>query len=400
MQGGNCWLFINHHWIKCVTDAQVVTQGLTSQLNNITLTTLKKQLVDYKMANPAVLQRFTTEKYKRFWYPTRPLFTLITGFFLAGLGFVGILPMSWALYFSAVFAFDDLPLTPILGILTSANNLAHGRKITKALVMITATTLAALTGGLLGFFVLSQLPAFMLAINSFIAATSCSPVLISIGAVTGSLIAHFSNKISPFLGIALGAVIFSCLPIPVPLMVDIVFVCAATLAFVSNIAAKQGLRAYYQYRYGHSNADGYSIDKHPDKIEEFTKSQADKFGVTPKAFSSLLTHCKEKVHGIKSKATFLEEFTNTRQPRSNSYKDIYFGLMNPSATKEDIASIKTLIENSRPVVLRKFKEEAKLDLTSSGTLRNDLKLRTEYHQYKIGVGIPSELIEPFMPSPS
>jgi hypothetical protein len=60
-----------------------------------------------------ILKRFPTERYKRFWYPTRPLFTLLTGLFLAGLGGVGILPLSWALWFAAAFALDDLPITPI-----------------------------------------------------------------------------------------------------------------------------------------------------------------------------------------------------------------------------------------------------------------------------------------------
>ena len=275
----------------------------------------RNQMSTYKMANPAVLQRFTTEKYKRFWYPTRPLFTLLTGFFLAGLGVIGILPISWALYLSAVLAFDDLPLTPIMAVLTAANNLAHGRKTTKAVIMITTISLAALTGGLLGFFVLSQLPTFMLIISGFIAATSCSPVLISIGAVVGSLIAHFSNKISPFMGIILGTLIFSCLPIPIPLMVDVVFVCAAGLAFVSNIVAKQGLRTYYQYRYGHSNADGYGIDKEPEQINVDLKSQAAKFNVEQYAFTRLLNHCKNQVSLIKSQATFVEEYSGMRQPK-------------------------------------------------------------------------------------
>ena len=188
-----------------------------------------------KMTDPAILQQYPTEKYKRFWYPTRPLFTMAQGLFLASLGYLGILPIGWALWLSAAFAFDDLPLTPIMGMITSINNLTHGRKQTKSIVMISAISLAAISGGLLGFFVLSQLPVFMAIITGFIAATSCSPILISIGAITGGLLAHKTNKFSPFTGIILGVTVASFVPFPVSIMVDTVFMCAAGLAFVSSI---------------------------------------------------------------------------------------------------------------------------------------------------------------------
>ena len=260
------------------------------------------------MTNPTILQQYPTEKYKRFWYPTRPLFTFVLGVFLASLGYIGILPMGWALWLSAAFAFDDLPLTPIMGIITSINNLAHGRKQTKAIVMISSIILATISGGLLGFFVMSQLPGFMTGITGFIAATSCSPILISIGAITGGLLAHKTNKFSPFTGIILGVTVASFVPFPVSIMVDTVFICAAGLAFVSSILVKQSLRIYYNYRYGNTNADGYQMNKPLAEQNDFIKQQATKFNVPVDAFEKLIRHCMQKIRDVKNKATVIGEF--------------------------------------------------------------------------------------------
>lgn len=352
--------------------------------------------------NNIILQRFPTEKYKRFWYPTRPFFTIGLGLFLTGLGFIGLLPISWALWLAAVFAFDDLPLTPIMSMVTAINNLAHGRKKFKSAIMLIAVSLAIITGGLIGFFVLSQFPVFLTLITSFIAATSCSPILISFGAIAGSVLAHFTNKISPFVGITMGILVMSLLPIPIPLMVDLVFICAAGSAFVASIVTKQALRVYTKFRYGHTNADGYGMDLSATEQLVFIEAQANKFSVTTEQFTKLITLCREKIQAIKSKATFFEEFGGTRQPVTNSFKDIYHGLMNPHCTIDDIKSVKELLKISgtaevrRAIALHSDQEIAMMKgFTTSGVLRSDLDVRTLYHQAQISPGIEEEYISQF-----
>jgi hypothetical protein len=354
------------------------------------------------MPKATILQRFPTEKYKRFWYPTRPFFTIGLGLFLSGIGFIGLLPMSWALWLAAAFAFDDLPLTPIMSMVTAINNLAHERKQFKSATMIIIVSLSIIAGGLIGFFVLSQLPVFLTLITGFIDATSCSPILISFGAIAGGLLAHFTNRISPFVGMSSGVLIMSLLPIPIPFMVDLVFICAASSAFVTSVVTKQALRAYTKFRYGHSNADGYEMDRSETEQQVFIEEQAKKFSVTTEQFENLITLCRGKIQSIKDKATFVEEFGGTRQPITNSFKDIYHGLMNPHCTVENVKSVKELLKISTDTAVNgAVSSHSDADMiwmkafTASAVLRSDLNVRTLYHQAQISPGINEEAIRPF-----
>lgn len=352
------------------------------------------------MENPLVLERFPTEKYKRFWYPTRPLLTLCLGLFLASLGYIGILPMGLALWMSAVFAFDDLPLTPIMSIFTSANNLSHGRKKIKSWIMLGVLSLSIPIGGLLGFFVVSQMTALTAMLTTFIAATSCSPVLVSTGAILGSLIAHKTHVLSPTSGILLGLLAFSLFPIPVPLIVDIVFISAASLAFLSTIVTKQALRSYYKWAYNHSNADGYAIDKSQTELDKFTADQATKFGVTHKEFKDLVDHCRTQIKTLKEHATILDEFVGERQLHTSAYKDIYHGLMNPNA---NVDSVKQLLKDSTECEVRVnlgHRNEEDLQVLTqtaiSGKLRSDMSNRTFFHQIQLKKGLAKDLVDPFV----
>ena len=359
------------------------------------------------MSYPNRSKAYPTDKYKRFYYPTRPLFTVMLGLSLLSLGLIGLLPISWALWLSAAFAFDDLPLTPIMAFVTSVNNLINGRKQTKALIMITSIILASIAGGLLGYFVLSQSAAFMAYTTAFIEATTCSPIFISIGAIIGGLFAHLSKKCGSFIGIALGVLIASLIPPTiVPLMVDVVFMSAAAGAFITSIAVKQSLRAYYKFRYGDSNADGYNINRGQVDQTAFIDVQANKFGVTPAEFLKLTQYCKDNINDIKANASFFEEFAGNRTLASNSYKDIYHGLMNSNATREDIDATKHLIMESSEVSitlaqggLTSDPNEIRL-LTTTSELAKP-KRRLLYHQLWLvkdekGKGIPEDTIIPFL----
>ena len=178
-----------------------------------------------------IFKRFPTEKYKRFWYPTRPLFTLFMGLFIAGLGWIGLLPFSWALWFSAAFALDDLPITPITAMFTAMNNLRQGRKTLKAIVMIIAIGFAVITGGFVGYFFLAKTPIAVKFITDYIILTDCSPLFISLGAMIGACVAHVTHKMSPFMGFSLGILIASFVPLSPPLIVEIIYLSIAASAF-------------------------------------------------------------------------------------------------------------------------------------------------------------------------
>lgn len=348
-----------------------------------------------------ILKRFPTEKYKRFWYPTRPIFTLFLGLFISSLGWLGILPISWALWFAAAFALDDLPITPISAMFTAINNLIQGRKTLKAIVMITAISLAVIAGGLLGYFVLAQTPIAVKLITDYIAMTSCSPLFISLGAMLGAYAAHATHKISPFMGFGFGILVASFLPFSPPLIVEIVFLSIAGCAFVTSVLAKQALRAYFKYAYGESNADGYECARSPEEQTEFVARQAAKFDVTPQQLQNLATHCKEKASTYKNRATFWHEFSGNRNYVTNSFKDIYHGLMNPRLTQAEAITVKELIadskldaENDNPQTTARINAHY-----AFGTFFHaDVSTRVLAHQVKIakGGGLDEDTLRPFV----
>jgi hypothetical protein len=350
--------------------------------------------------HPNALFHFQTEKNKRFWYPTRPLFTLFTGLFLSSLGFIGILPISWALWFAAAFALDDLPITPIINVFTAINNWMQGRKLLKAAVMITAVSLAVIFGGLFGYFVLAQSPFAVKLFLDYIALTSCSPLLISLGAILGGYLAHMSEKISPFFGFSLGVLIASFIPFSPPLVVEIVFLSIAGATFVSSIVAKQAMRIYYKYAHGESNADGYELARTSQQQVEYIEKQAALFGVKPDELRELAETCKARVATHKAQATFLQEFSGERTLTTNSYKDIYHGLMNPRITPEQVQQVKFLIGNSQ--LPDRFTNDEKKAVISSQyqlgfTMHDGLPTRLLMHQVALSKmnGLDKSLVEPF-----
>ncbi len=352
-----------------------------------------------------IQQRFPTERYKRFWYPTRPMFTLLSGLSIAALGFLGIVPLSWALWFAAAFALDDLPLTPITGMFTAINNLLQGRKKLKAVVMITALSLALILGGVLGYFFIAQTPFAVKLITDYIALTSCSPLLISLGAILGAYVAHATHKISPFMGFALGICVASFIPFSPPLIVEIVFLSMAACTFVTSVITKQALRAYYKHVHGETNADGYEHARSTEAQAEFINQQAEKFNVTPEELQALATHCKVRVAEIKRNASFYQEYIGSRNYTSNSFKDIYHSLMNPKLTPAEVVDVKDLIANSKLPAELENDAEARATQTVMmnvhfvyGTFfHQGVEARTLGHQLKIaeGGGLNEELIRPF-----
>ncbi len=82
------------------------------------------------------------------------------------------------------------------------------------------------------------------------------------------------------------------------------------------------------------------------KIREFSITQAQKFGVSTSQFFVLTQQCQTRIAETKRDASFWSEYMNYRSNTTNFYKDIYFGLMNPTPFAEDIKEMKYVIANS------------------------------------------------------
>ena len=144
----------------------------------------------------------------------------------------------------------------------------------------------------------------------------------------------------------------------------------------------------------------------PEAQAAFINQQAQKFQVTPEEFQQLATHCKGRIASIKHNANFFQEFGGERTYISNSYKDIYHGLMNPRLTDTDVLMVKDLIAHSElPGEIqsdpqRKQTERAFIQAHFLfGSFSNEgVEKRTLGHQFKIeeGGGLEPEKIEPFI----
>ena len=353
-----------------------------------------------------VLQRFPTEKYKQLSTRSWPLLTLSMLLMLASLNFLNYVSLITALSYAGL-VMPFIVWAPISAMMTSINNVTHERKMTKAVVMIAAISLAAVVGGLLGYFGLSQSLFFIPIVIDFLNACIFSPFIFSLCTLTGSLLAHATNR-NPRDGAYQGAQVGLLAPITVlfihlriPFIFDVVCMCGLGLAFITSIVAKQSLRAYYKYQYGHSNADGYQMDKTENAQNTFIAEQAQKFNVSELAFKNLINYCKHKIGAIKKQASFYQvpDHESPDQEQSNSFKDIYHGLMNPKSRIEDRVSVKELLRDTihihylikpDPIL------ELKLKSATYRTIHSDLFLRTLFHQHQIDTTFEKAYIEPFM----
>ena len=361
------------------------------------------QILTKKEHVEKILRRFPTEGYKQFSHQTRPILMLAIAIFLIALGWfqiVNFVVIAWVL---AAAVLDNVALTPIMSALRAFNHLAHGRKQLKSIVILAVVSIAFVSGAGLGYFVLLHTPAVVGFFTNYIALTGCSPFMISMGAMAGAYFSHSTHKISLFWGILFGSVLASALPILVPVAFEVVYFSSVAIAFFATVIAKQSLRGYYKYYYGHTNADGYSLAKNPTQIYEFAINQAHKFGVNSTQFSLLTEQCRTRITETKRDASFWSEYMNYRSNTTNSYKDIYFGLMNPNISKEDIQEIKYVIANSNLPTASNTAENKKKVTTMSrlGTFFSpDVELRTLAHQVRIsepGVLDPN-LLKPFQVS--
>lgn len=351
-----------------------------------------------------IQQRFPTESYKQFFYQTRPFFTMGMAVVLIALGWLQIVNPAVISWILAAFVLDNVALTPIMSSLRAINNLLNGRKKLKSKLMLAAVITSLISGALLGYFVLMPIPLVSKLLLDYIALTGCSPFLISLGAMIGAYMSHSTHKIPLFWGIFVGSCIASVIYIPIPIVLELVYFSAVAVAFFATIATKQSLRRYYKQQYGHSNADGYEIARSSFDQDIFIKEQSLKFQVKPSEFIRMTEHCRKKIAEIKNEATYWEEYSNARRHKTNSYKDIYHGLMSPAITLERVKIVKkVIVESNLPPEVRTVENTKKVTQTLRlGTFFNpDLNTRMTVHQYQISDtgGLESTLQKAFQTSP-
>jgi hypothetical protein len=346
-----------------------------------------------------ILQRFPTEKYKQFSHQTRPFFTLATAICLIALGWfhvVNFMVVSWIL---AAFVLDNIALTPIMSALRAVNHLVNRRKTFKSIMTLLVVALSAGLGVGLGYFLLGHFPIVASIFTDYISLTGCSPFLISMGAMLGAYIAHATHKVSLFWGIFIGSFLATMLYIPVPIALEVIYFSAVGTAFFATVLAKQSLRLYYKLNYGHTNADGYGLDRNAQEQREFALEQSKKFGITLREFEVLSYYCLARITEVKKDASIWTEYMNYRSQITNSYKDIQFALMNPNITEEEIRETKYLIAHSNltPAFNTAENKNKVASMYRLGTFfAPDLELRTMAHQFKIS---ESGILDPKVQAP-
>lgn len=354
------------------------------------------------MADPNVFRRFATERFKRVKHLTSPLIDIAVFLALATSFAIGLFTFELAFTLAALYFYLFIPNTLAVLAGKAINNLINERKQTKAWVMLLTIAASLLLGGLLGYFVLSKSALFV----DFVCIGGLSPALIACFMLGCHATKDLSDTRLFFLSPIL---LLTCWLVPVsaiPLMLDVVFVSAVSVAFVSSLIAKQALRFYYYYNYGHTNADGYEKNRSQTDQEEFMAQQAQFFKVSTKEFKALVDECEKEIFLAKNRQVDNYDFPYipvTKEESANSFKDIYFALMRPPS---DLASRQILlVKSTKSSIKSRFASATNIFRTriTHKQLGEDLDIRLQdvdlytedYHQPNVAPGLPDHLIKPF-----
>jgi hypothetical protein len=293
-----------------------------------------------------IFKLFPTQKHTRIFYPIRPLFTLSLSLLLAGLGIIGLLPLSWGLWLAMMVGSDDLFVTPFFRLIQSCENLGNKRKQAKSILSIIAI-IGGLAGGItLGIFIWYHVPVVAAFITSLTLKSGTSATLNALCMTLGALIGRVYKK-NTMLCILAGLMLATCLPVTVPLAIECVFTLALATTFVSTILIKYALQAYYKIRYGHTNADGYAFNY------QTTESAADQaaaqnLNVTAQEVQTLRVVCMKGAAGVRKRCHAGHGLTGTDAQLKNSFKDIFHLLIQAKDSKdtEVKANLTTLLTTS------------------------------------------------------
>lgn len=360
------------------------------------------------MVDPNVFRRFATERFKRVKHLTSPLIDIAV-FLALAIGFtIGLFTFELAFNLAALYLYIFIPNTLAVLAGKAINNLINERKQTKAWVMLLTIAASLLLGGLLGYFVLSKSALFV----DFVCVGGLSPILIASLILGGNIFKkHLDDTRFNFIG---PIMILTGWLVPVsavPLMLDVVFVSAVSVAFVSSLIAKQALRLYYYYHYGHTNADGYEKNRSQTDQEEFMTQQAQFFKVSTKEFKALVDECEKEIFLAKNRQVDNYDFPCipvTKEESANSFKDIYFALMRPPSGKPliELFNRQSLLSKStKSSIQNRFNSATSIFRTriTHKQLGEDLDIRLQdvdlytedYHQPNVAPGLPDHLIKPF-----
>lgn len=264
---------------------------------------------------------------QRIFYPMRPILTLSIGLVLMILGFLNVLPVTTAVLIGAIFVTDDLILYPMLRIFGYILNLKTGKKIFKSIAITVMTLLGYLAGGLIGYFIIINLPSIFSIIALITAASDCAISVIAGCCLLGGILARLFN-FPTIVGVGIFGLAAPFLPIIIPVAIDTIVLSTLIGGFLGNYLTKQILRlAYKLLLYGHSNADGYYYAHDTEHVTELDRAQALKLHVPPETVKNTRAAIMHSIEAIKDNSHYGTKVTGTRQQMTNSYKDMLHLLM-------------------------------------------------------------------------
>lgn len=345
-----------------------------------------------------IAQRYPTEGYKRLWYPVRPFMSVMIACVVLSLCWLGLLSFLPALMAILFFTLDDIIATPILSLYKGLNHLFEGRKQIKATVMLIAVGLALVLGGFAGGYLLTHLPALAHFVGEFFSVLKISPLLISLSGFLGLGLAQVTQKTSASLGFGLGLCVAFFIPIQFPLMIEAIYFSMIISAYIVSVITKQVLRGYFKLSYDHTNADGYALTRSPKQRTQFIEDRSKKLDMSVEEFVTLTEHCREKVTKIKKNATLWQEYMGIRTGMSNSYKDIYHGLMRSSLDPQEIQRVQHVMKMSRPPIKLSQEDKNMAFWASIVGYFPDARSRDVLHQYQLHEcgGVDESVLKPSM----
>ena len=341
-------------------------------------------------------------------YPLRPLLSVCVGLFFAGLYLAGLLTLSSAIYFGAIFTLDDIIFMPVMRVCKSARNYRHSRKLAKAWISIIGIFLGMIAGGVLGFLMVAKLATVLTLVPLVTGALGSSLVFFLMACVICyKLVSHFNEwaehstsslnetdykKLSrsqrfkemlmdalrtlgrncpDFVGIMIGARLAEYLPIvggTVGMTIDVVIVSALLGAFVMAILTKWMTQAFYKLRYGHSNWDGYDgavVEKQVSTVEKdksitsTINKVASSTNNVPVVKVEQVTKLRQlliqMIRIIKNESTLLEDLWGVRAVKSAVFKDALHAMLtlpkgSDQYTKEHLHQPEDRIANFREIL--------------------------------------------------
>lgn len=260
-------------------------------------------------------------------YWNRPLFTIGLIIILTALAVVNVITAGTTAALIAAWCADDLIIDPIRRGMKHFSNVKRDHKKAKGIVGLMALSLGFLIGAIIGYFLLLNTPiAFSIAIGTR------AGLMISVTTATiafaGLLALAKFAKLNPMTcyGLVLLITLFMS-PFIFGVGIDVVVSSAVLGAFLATHISKHCMRLYYKITYGHTNADGYSMDVSDEERAVF-------FGVEESKVKNLRSSLVNIISHIKKISPWYTHISGSRQIETNAYKDMLHMLLHAKKTTD------------------------------------------------------------------